>query len=158
NSLFARYTQTAILGDRGMRVAAFRGSNRFRKKRCRLNLIELESRITPATDVLQFHNNAQGTGVNSDETDLTRALVNYQTFGRLFQLPVDGQVYAQPLVKRNVNITTGPYQGVHDVVFVATEHDSLYAIDAGTLNGVNQPTTLGEILWQRSFLAAGLPG
>src|ERR1700752_1411974 len=125
-------------------------ASRSRHRHIHLTLTELETRFTPAADVLQHHYSAQGIGANSAETELTRALVDYQSFGRLLKLNVDGQVYAQPLVKRNVNITTGPYQGVHDVVFVATQPDSLYAIDAGTVNGVNNPPTLGQVLWYRS--------
>ena len=69
------------------------------------------------------------------------ATVNVNQFGKQFSTPVDGQVYSQPLYVPNLSITSGPQQGVHNVVFVATEHDSLYAIDA---HG-------GNILWKRSF-------
>src|SRR5262249_8929556 len=126
-------------------------------RRSRLCLTELERRFAPAADVLHYHNDTQSTGLNTNETILTRTNVDYHTFGRVLRFQVDGQVYAQPLVKRNVNITTGSFQGVHDVVFVATEHDTLYAIDAGTLNGADSAATLGNVLWQRSFLTSGLP-
>ena len=98
-----------------------------------------------ATDVLTYHNDAQSTGQNLSETFLSPATVNTTTIRKLYGTAVDGQVYAQPLYKTAVNITTGPLpqQGLHDVVFVATEHDSLYAIDA----------TGGNVLWQTSFLA-----
>src|SRR5262249_14627511 len=68
-------------------------------------------------------------------------------FGRLFDTSLDGQVYAQVLAKSNVNITRGSAQGVHNVLYVATMHDSLYAIDALT----------GAILWQDSFLQLSNP-
>ncbi|MBX9790456.1 MAG: hypothetical protein K2Y37_16170 [Pirellulales bacterium] len=63
-------------------------------------------------------------------------------FGKQFTTPVDGQIYAQPLVVANVSITTGSHQGVHDVVYVATQHASVYAIDAVD----------GTVLWRKSFL------
>ena len=97
-----------------------------------------------AADVLNWHNDLASTGQNLAETVLTRANVNASSFGKLFSLPVTGQVYAQPLVKRNVTITAGPNAGVHDVVFVATEHDQLYAFDAAAAAPL--------LLWQRNFL------
>jgi hypothetical protein len=97
--------------------------------------------------VLTYHNDNASTGQNLSETALTTSNVNPTTFGKMFTASVDGQVYAQPLVRPGVNITIGPNQGVHNVVFVATEHDSLYAIDADN----------GQQLWQDSFLS-GLPG
>src|SRR6266568_1888091 len=112
----------------------------------------LEPRTLLSADVLGYHNDLASTGQNLSETILTRANVNSSTFGKLFSYPVNGQIYAQPLIKRNANITTGPNAGAHDVVFVATEHDQLYAIDAGTLNGANSPATAGQLLWQRNFL------
>src|SRR6185436_6222646 len=99
-----------------------------------------------------YHNDLASSGVNANETLLTRSNVNSSSFGKLASLSVTGQVYAQPLVKRNVNITTGPFAGLRDVVFVATEHNQLYALDAGTLNGADSPSTLGQLLWQRNFL------
>jgi hypothetical protein len=103
---------------------------------------ELESRLVPSVSVLTYHNDNASTGQNLSETALTTTNVNAATFGKLFTASVDGQVYAQPLVQAGVDITTGPNQGVHNVVFVATEHDSLYAIDADN----------GQQLWKDSFL------
>ncbi len=108
-------------------------------------LEQLESRLTPSNvNVVMYHNDNSSTGQNLNETILTPANVNSSTFGKLFSTPVDGQVYAQPLYMANLKITTGTNQGTHNVVFVATEHDSLYAIDAAT----------GTILWHDALLHA----
>src|SRR5947209_16113141 len=108
-----------------------------------LALTVLESRVNP-TSVLQYHVDPLSTGVNNTETMLTRQNVNQNTFGKQWQVQVQGQVYAEPLVQTGVNITTGANQGLHNVVFVATQHDQLYAYDADAAT----PT----LLWQRSFL------
>jgi hypothetical protein len=116
----------------------------------------LEARELLTVNVLNFHNDIASTGANTNESALTPANVTPNaTFGKLFATPVDGLVYTQPLVDTGVTIAAGPNTtagaaGVHDVVFVATEHDSLYALD----------TTTGSVLWQRSFLhlSDGLPG
>jgi len=130
----------------------FSGSRKTARRRsvhqAKLVLEVLESRLAPsATDVLQYHNDASSDGQNLNETILTPSNVNSTSFGKLFSTAVDGQVYAQPLFVSGVPITTGSHQGVHDVVFVATENDSLYAIDANT----------GILLWKDSFLKHGLP-
>lgn len=87
--------------------------------------------ITPAAaqDMSTYHNNNARTGINGKETILTTANVNSATFGRLFTINVDGAVDAQPLYLSSVNV---PNQGTHNLLIVATEHDSLYAFDADT--------------------------
>jgi hypothetical protein len=76
--------------------------------------------------VLTYHNDDVRDGVNANETILNPSNVNVQQFGKLAALPVDGQIYAQPLYLPNVTIG-----GVsHNVVFVATENDTVYAFDA----------------------------
>jgi fibronectin type 3 domain-containing protein len=113
--------------------------------KARLALEELEARVTPsAVNMITYHNDNTSTGQNLSETVLTPANVNSTTFGKLFSTSVDGQVYAQPLYVPGVNITTGTNQGVHNVVLVATQHDSLYAIDADN----------GAVLWHDALLHA----
>ncbi|HEY0703899.1 MAG TPA: chitobiase/beta-hexosaminidase C-terminal domain-containing protein [Candidatus Acidoferrales bacterium] len=91
------------------------------------------------TPILTQHYDNGRTGQNVGETILTPANVNSTTFGKLFTLSVDGYVYAQPLYVPGV-----PIGGVaHNVLYVATEHDSLYAFDADTG---------GTQLWKVSFI------
>src|SRR5579863_143265 len=79
-------------------------------------------------NLLTYHNNNVRNGFNEHETILTRANVNSATFGKLFTIPVDGLVDAEPLYVAAVNVS-----GVtHNVLLVATEHGSVYAFDAGT--------------------------
>src|SRR5207245_11335658 len=102
-------------------------------------LERLESRLAPANvPVISGHYDACLSGSNTHETILTPANVNATNFGRLFNYTVDGYTYAQPLYVPNLTIAGGR----HNVVFAATEHDSVYAFDA---DGSGQ-------LWQRSFL------
>ncbi len=95
------------------------------------------------TSILTQHYNNARTGQNTNETILTPTNVNSTTFGKLFALGVDGYVYAQPLYVPGVAI---PGQGTHNVLYVATEHDSLYAFDADTG---------GAPLWYVTFLVNG---
>ena len=89
------------------------------------------------TDVLTHHNDQKRTGANLTETILTPASVSPTTFGKLFEVPVDGLIYSQPLV------VTGLKFGslVRSVVYVATAHNTLYALDANN----------GALLWKKNF-------
>jgi hypothetical protein len=87
------------------------------------------------TAVLTHHNDHYRTGWNSTETVLTPSNVNSSQFGLLATVTLDDQADAQPLVVPNVTITAGNYQGVHNVVYVVTGNNTVYAIDgsAGTV-------------------------
>jgi hypothetical protein len=85
--------------------------------------------------------NNQRTGATLSEKVLTPQNVNSQQFGKLGEFKVDGAVYAQPLFLPAVEI---PGKGKHDVLFIATEHDSVYAFDAYR--------TTDPPLWQASLL------
>jgi hypothetical protein len=92
-------------------------------------------------NVTTFHYDNSRTGQNPFETVLTPANVNSSQFGKLFSVTVDGYVYAQPLYLSNATISGAQ----HNVLYVATEHDSVYAIDADN----------GAVLWRQSFINPG---
>src|ERR1700719_312887 len=94
------------------------------------------------TDVLVSHYDSGRTGQNLNETTLTVPNVNVGTFGKAYAFAVDGYVYAQPLYKSHLTI---PGKGTFNVVFVVTEHGSVYALDADAATP----------LWRRSFINPG---
>jgi hypothetical protein len=91
--------------------------------------------------VTTYHNDNARTGQNTQEMTLTPANVNSGQFGKLFTITVDGVVYAQPLYLSNVSVGGG----AHTVLYVATQHDTIYAFDADT----------GKVYWQKSLIPAG---
>jgi len=93
------------------------------------------------TNVLTYHNDNARTGQYLNETILTPGNVNSNSFGKIGFLNVDGKVDAQPLYLSNVNVAGR----THNIIYVATEHDSVYAFDAET----------GELIWQASLLGDG---
>jgi hypothetical protein len=92
--------------------------------------------------VLTYHNDNLRTGHNPNEALLTLKNVNSTTFGKLFTLATDGLVDAQPLYAPTVAI---PGNGTHNVLFVASEHGTVYGFDADS----------GAILWHITTLASG---
>jgi outer membrane protein assembly factor BamB len=96
---------------------------------------------TAHTDVLTYKDDLARTGADLTETRLTPANVNSSSFGLLRLLPVDGKVDAEPLYASQVEVAGAP----HNVLYVATENDSVYAFDADT----------GATLWRVSLLAVG---
>lgn len=97
--------------------------------------------VTNYAGTFTFHNDNLRTGQNTSETVLTTGNVNSTQFGKLFSYAVDGLVYAQPLY---VPSLTMPHHGVRNVVYVATEHDSVYAFDADK--------NTGGSIWRTSFI------
>jgi hypothetical protein len=99
--------------------------------------------VTDLAGVYTYHNDLARDGTNAQEYALTTANVNATTFGRLFSCPVDGAVIAQPLWVANLTINSAK----HNVVFVATTHDTVYAFDADS-----KPC---QQLWTNSLLPTG---
>lgn len=101
--------------------------------------------MSAQVSVLTYQYDASRAGGNLKEAALTPANVNVNQFGKLFSYPVDGYVYGQPLYLPNVQM---PGKGTLNVVYVATEHDSVYAFDADSAGG-------GTWLWAVNFLNPG---
>ncbi len=108
---------------------------------CGGKFVVLPAPSTTST-VTTWHNDNARTGQNLNEITLTPANVHSSNFGLLFVIPADGRVEAQPLYLPNLTIAG---RGTHNVLFVATEHGSVYAFDADT----------GTQLWHVSTLSAG---
>src|SRR5580704_428214 len=99
-----------------------------------------------AQNVTTEHYDNARTGLNTNESILNTSNVNTNSFGKIFSQSVDGQIYAQPLYMAGLTISG---KGTHNVVFVATENDSVYAFDADNNGGANALP-----LWQISFLTS----
>ena len=120
-----------MLMKRGLRAA------------CTALLAALFATPTPLnaqTNVTVRHNDLARTGQYLNETTLNAVNVNPSQFGLLFTLPVDGEIYAQPLYVSSLAI---PGKGTHNVVFVATAHNTIYAYDADD--------STGALLWSVSL-------
>jgi len=92
--------------------------------------------------VLTQHNDNNRAGLNDKETVLTTSNVNTAKFGKLFSLAVDDQTYAQPLVVGNLTLGSG----THNVVFIATVNNTVYAFDADN----------GTPYWHKNFTVNGM--
>jgi PQQ enzyme repeat len=135
----ANYTvAAAALGDNGsMYVVMVNNAAGSTKS----DVATLTVAASAPNDVATFKNDRSRSGQNLAETTLTLANVNSASFGLLRTVMVDGKVDAQPLYLSQVPISGK----AHNVAFVATEHGSVYAIDADA----------GTLIWQVSVLAAG---
>jgi hypothetical protein len=100
-----------------------------------------------SVNVTTYHYDNARDGANTSETILTPENVNASSFGRIASLPVDGQIYGQPLIMTDVPMAYG--EGVRNIVLVATENDSVYAFDAAG----NDPSQ--GYLWKTSLLQPG---
>lgn len=113
---------------------------------CRNSEAPIDTTIPPppvqAVSVLTQHNDNSRTGLNDKETALTTTNVSAQKFGMVFTLPVDDQVYAQPLVVGNVMINGA----THNVVIIATVNNTVYAFDGDN----------GTLYWQKNYTAPGM--
>jgi hypothetical protein len=96
--------------------------------------------------VLTWRYDITHAGQNTSETALTPANVNVNSFGKLFSMAVDSSVYAQPLYVPGLKMSDGL---VHNVIFIATENDSVYAFDADSNGGAN-----ANPIWRISMLDA----
>src|SRR5579875_3539679 len=92
-------------------------------------------------DVVTWHNDVARTGQNLHETVLTPASVRSGSFRKLFFIPADGKVDAEPLYVHGLQM---PGKGTRNVVYIETEHDSVYAVDADS----------GQELWHVRTLRA----
>src|SRR5262249_47452404 len=133
-------TRVIAMKKVGIRDRAGR-ARRERQRRPLLGVLEGRVLLT-GVDVTQYHNDPYLSGANLAETTLTPSNVNSTDFGLLFSHAVDGYVYAEPLYMSGVSIG-----GVlHNVAFVATQNDTVYAFDADSAAGAN-----AQPLWVHSF-------
>jgi hypothetical protein len=140
-------TAVATINSSGLATAAASGSTQITAS---LNGIAGNAALTvtaPSSggaNVVTWHFDAQRSGLNAGEQTLTPSNVNPTTFGKLFSYLVDGYMYAEPLLVSGLTINGS----THNVVYVATEHDSVYAFDADNYGS-------GTPLWQVSLLQSG---
>ncbi len=132
---------------RCLRIAYF--FHRFALVACLVALLMIPSRGVAQVNVLTAHNDIARTGQNLSETVLTASNVTPAQFGKLFSQPVNSTVWAQPLYVSQIAI---PGKGTHNVVYVATAGDTIYAFDADTNGGIN-----ANPLWKASLLTNSTP-
>src|SRR5260370_16653597 len=107
-------------------------------------ILNMVSAAWAQVNVLTRNYDNQRTGANLSESILNSSNVNPAQFGKLFMLPVDDQVFAGILYVSNLSIAGG----MHNVIFVATVNNTVYAFDADTF---------GPPLWQQNFNGTGRP-
>ena len=129
-------------------IGTFAGDLTFLRRSTILRVALFHGVLLSASALAQvttYHYDTARTGATLTETTLTTSNVNVNTFGKLFSLAVDGQIYAQPLYVPNVTI---PQQGVHNVVYVTTQNNSVYAFDADTQGNPLWHVNLGPPMQQ----------
>jgi hypothetical protein len=136
-------TPATVAGDDGslFQVIIMNGAGSVTSSQAKLTVGATPPSMGSASDITTYKYNVSRTGLNSAETTLTLANVNSTQFGLLRMLAVDGRVDAQPLYLANLTVAGTS----HNVVYVATEHGSVWAFDSDT----------GTKLWQVSLLKSG---
>jgi uncharacterized protein YjdB len=140
-------TSVATIDSSGLATGVAAGSTTISAS---LNTISGSDPVTitlpqaAGVNITTWHVDANRSGLNANEQTLTPANIAPASFGKLFSYAVDGYVYGSPLIMSNVKIKGA----AHNVVYVATEHDSVYAFDADHYG-------TGAPLWQVSLLQTG---
>jgi hypothetical protein len=143
----ASYTTPATAsGDNGAKFDVI-VSNTVGSQTSAMATLTVNSVTASTIDVVTYHYDNLRTGQNLNETILTQANVNSTAFGKLGAFTVDGRVDAQPLYLSAVAI---PSVGTKNVLYVATEHGSVYAFNADSVNG-----NTSAFLWKASVLGSG---
>jgi len=131
----------AAAATAGTATVTFTGTSGSLSHTATLALTIQTTAMTNAPDVTTYHYDNSRDGLNAAETILTQSNVNSTQFGKIGFDSVDGKVDAQPLYVANLNVGGA----LHNVLYVATEHDSVYAFDADS----------GSQLWKTSILGSG---
>ncbi|HMD09536.1 MAG TPA: hypothetical protein VKH63_18545 [Candidatus Acidoferrum sp.] len=139
-------TPTTAITDNGAKFDVI-VSNTAGSQTSTMATLTVSAANTSTINVLTYHYDNLRTGQNLNETILTPANVNSTTFGKLGAFTVDGLVDAQPLYLSAVAM---PSVGTKNVLYVATEHGSVYAFDADSING-----NTSTFLWKVSLLGSG---
>jgi hypothetical protein len=143
----ASYTTPAtLMADSGAKFDVI-VSNAFGTQTSTMAALTVNAVTVSSIDVVTYHYDNLRTGQNLNETILKQANVNSTTFGKIGAFTVDGGVDAQPLYLSAVAI---PSVGTKNILYVATEHGSVYAFDADSVNG-----NTSSFLWKASVLGSG---
>lgn len=139
-------TPAAALADSGTKFDVL-VSNSVGSATSSMATLTVQTTAPSTVNVVTYHYDNQRTGQNLSESILTTSNVSSSTFGKLGAFTVDGLVDAQPLYLSGVAM---PGAGTKNVLYVATEHDSVYAFDADSVNG-----NTSAFLWKVSLLGSG---